>query len=45
MSGFYDWPRSNLGQIAEDNSLSKKEQTDEIEQTDENEQTMKMNKQ
>ena len=41
----YDWPRSNLGQIAEGNSLSKKEQTDEIEQTDENEQTMKMNKQ
>ena len=28
----YDWPRSNLGQIAEGNSLSKKEQTDEIEQ-------------
>jgi len=35
----YDWPRSNLGQIAEGNSLSKKEQTDEIEQQ------MRMNKQ
>ena len=33
------WPRSNLGQIAEGNSLSKKEQTDEIEQQ------IRMNKQ